>query len=864
MPRALLPFLLGSVVLLAACSDRPTPVQPLAPSDAALAGGRPAAPVRASRGRPVPDQYIVQFNDDVRDPRGLATGLVQAGGGRLLHVYQRAIRGFAARLPAPAVEALRRNPNVRRIEQDWEFTLRGTVTQQASPHWGLDRIDQRHRSLDDSYSYSEDGAGVDIYILDSGVRFTHGEFGGRAVNGADFVDDGQNGVDCYGHGTGVASSAAGATVGSAKNATIVSVRIADCSGSGYGSNALAGVEWVAANRDPARPSIANLSFGGEATGEPTATEVAIKNTFDAGILFVGATANEFVEGCDDFPTRTAGVLSVGRTNSSDEMVFKTGYGPCLDLLAPGQNVGVAGIASDAELTTSSGTSFATPTVAGVAARLWQRHPSWTPQQVTDQVLADATPDVILIMTDGYATPEGTTSRLLFAPIDNAPPVASAGGPYAGDEGGVIALFANATTDADGDPLTYAWDFGDGQTGSGVSPVHRYRDNGTYTATVTVSDGFHSVQASATVTIVNVAPTLTLNPAQVKSGIENSTITVSATFVDPGVNDAPFVGEVTCYTGSYGTLKPATTANSAVVAGERRGVVSATCPYGDDGTFAVSVRVADKDGAHDTEGFAVTIANVAPTVAISGVNATMINGQPTIITSVGAPTPFQATVTDPGSDDLALTWDWQDGTTSSATSLNAPPLADGDPSPSVNARSFVNPQSKTFAAACLRQVSLAASDDDAGSGSATIAVVVAGTSRRARTSGYWQTQYRQVRSSPVGEAALTCYLQIASHLSAVFDERRAAGTFAQAAGVLQGGGSDMARILEQQLLAAWINFADGAWTWGQLVDTTGDGVPDVTFGAAILAAEAVRLDPAATRAALEAQKNVLERLNASGS
>ena len=348
----------------------------------------------------------------------------------------------------------------------------------------------------------------------------------------------------------------------------------------------------------------------------------------------------------------------------------------------------------------------------------------------------------------------------------------------------------------------------------------------------------------------------------KSGNEHATITVSGTFADPGVDDAPFVGEVTCYTGAYGTLKPATTANSAVVAGERRGVVSASCPYGDDGTFAVSVRVADKDGAHDTEAFTVTIANVAPTVAISGASATVVNGQPTVITSVGVATPFEATVTDPGSDDLALTWDWQDGTSSSATSLNAPPLADGDPSPSVHARSVVNQQSRTFAAACLREVSLAARDDDGGQGSATIAVVVAGTSRRARSSGYWQTQYRQVRSSPVGEAALACYLDIAGHLSAVFAEQRAAGTFGQAANVLQGGGADMARILEQQLLAAWINFADGAWTWDQLVDTTGDGVPDTAFGTAIQAAEAVRLNPTATRAALEAQKHVLERLNLS--
>ena len=850
-------MLLALAVLLSACQDQPT--APVA-EDIPLVPAFNQAP---SGQRPVPGQYVVVFHDHVPDARGLAEAMASAQGGRVLRVWERALKGFSAQLPPQAVAALQRNPNIRLIEQDFVFTIRSHTIQEEAP-WGLDRIDQRDLPLNERFVYSGTGAGVDIYIVDTGIRMDHEEFGGRASLGVDYIDDGRNGGDCQGHGTHVAGNAGGATFGVAKGANLISVRVADCSASGYFSNAVDAIEWITANASG--PSVANLSFGWEVTGALTAVEIAVNNSIAAGVFYAGATANARIEACEDFPSRLPALMTVARTDINDRMVANTGFGPCIDIFAPGQGIPSAAITSTTATRTGNGTSYATPHVAGVAALHLEANPGWLPAQVFTRIIADATVGRIGTDTNGTDLPEGTPDRLLFMPFENAPPVAVVGGPYTGAEGSAVNFDGSGSTDPDGDALTYEWDFGDGSTGTGVSPSHTYADNGVYTVRLTVSDGVEETTAQTTATIANVAPTVQIDPAQVTVTDEGSSLLVTASFSDPGVLDAPFSASIQCYDVAGFEHSVAGAVDVTSTAGPLVGTITGNCPFGDTsraGTFEVTVAVSDKDDGEGSASFNVTVGNVDPVVDIDLTGATDINGVPTIIARIGQPVDFSAGVADPGSDDLHLTWSWGDGTTSLATYLVNPPSADPFPSPSVNARDIVDNQVKTWTDACFYVINLTAVDDDAGEGDDEARVIMTGNSGRARTVGYWLPQFRGNRSNAFAEATLGCYLEIAGFMSAVFDEvRQGTGSFAQAANVLQVNGNQggMAALLDQQLLAAWLNFANGAFGWDELVDTSGNGVPDTPFSAAIMAAEAVRLDPNASRAQLEAQKNILEAIN----
>ena len=216
----------------------------------------------------VPGRYIVVFRPAVADVPGVSYQLAGAHGATPKRLFQHALKGFAAALPDQAVEALKRNPNVAYIEPDslvWAFDS------QSNPTWGLDRIDQRDFPLDHAYVYDNTGAGVTVYVIDTGIRFTHQEFGGRAVTGPDFVDDDTYALDCDGHGTHVAGTIGGGTYGVAKQVILVAVRVLDCNGSGYTSDVIAGVDWVTAHHSG--PSVANMSLGG---GASSALDEAIR------------------------------------------------------------------------------------------------------------------------------------------------------------------------------------------------------------------------------------------------------------------------------------------------------------------------------------------------------------------------------------------------------------------------------------------------------------------------------------------------------------------------------------------------------------------------------------------------------------
>jgi PKD domain len=288
--------------------------------------------------------------------------------------------------------------------------------------------------------------------------------------------------------------------------------------------------------------------------------------------------------------------------------------------------------------------------------------------------------------------------------------------------------------------------------------------------------------------------------------------------------------------------------------------SATHVYGDDGSFTVTVCGFDDDTS-TCKSTNVTITNVDPTVAIDESGATLVNGVPTIFGNAGAPVPFSGNATDPGSDDLTFTWDWDDGTTDVFVSLVNPPATDPDPSPTLQPRNVTDSRSHTFGDACLYDVELTVTDDDGGSGDDAVKVIIVGNATLVRSAGYWQQQYRG-RPGAFPDAQLLCFLDLAGHMSTVFHEVVDASTIAKARQVLSvaGNGGDMKQIFDRQLLAAWLNFANGAVALTELVDTDGNGTADTTFWAAVQAAEAVRLDPTATRSQLEAQKNILEQIN----
>ncbi len=363
--------LLVTGAVAAGCRDTPTMAVPQQASVDAAAPLLAAAP-----GKGIRDRYIVVFRDETQDAPGLARQLVAAHGGTLHYTYGSALQGFAATLPPAAVEGVRRNPRVAYVEQDGIASA--SATQYNAP-WGLDRIDQ---VVDGAYNYTATGSGVRIYVLDTGIRYDHAEFGGRAVAGYDAY--GGTGADCHGHGTHVAGTAAGSTYGVAKSATVVAVRVLDCNGSGTWSAVVAGVDWVTANH--VKPAVANMSLGG---GGNTTLDAAIGNSINAGVTYAVAAGNDWGDACYISPARVAAAVTVAASTSNDKRSWFSNYGRCVDLYAPGSAVASAWHTGSTATNTLDGTSMASPHVAGVAALYLQGNPTAAPATVAAAIVNTA-------------------------------------------------------------------------------------------------------------------------------------------------------------------------------------------------------------------------------------------------------------------------------------------------------------------------------------------------------------------------------------------------------------------------------------------------------------------------------------------
>ncbi|NJP30650.1 S8 family peptidase [Micromonospora thermarum] len=375
----------------------------------------PVGTVRSAGGATaVADSYIVVFKDSAVSRAAVGSSLnrlVSRHGGTVARTYSAALRGAEMRMSAQAAARMAADPAVAYVEQNHTVSINGTQTN--PPSWGLDRIDQRNLPLNSSYTYPNTAGNVTSYVIDTGIRTTHSDFGGRATWGTNTADS--NNTDCNGHGTHVAGTVGGTAYGVAKTTRLVAVKVLNCQGSGTNAGVIAGIDWVTANA--VKPAVANMSLGG---GASTATDDAVINSINSGITYAVAAGNgDFLgnrqNACNYSPARAGPAITVGATQNNDAAASFSNFGTCVDILAPGVNITSAWHTNDTATNTISGTSMASPHVAGVAALVLSANPSWTPQQVRDYLVNNATPDVVT--NPGTGTP----NRLLYVVNGDTPP-----------------------------------------------------------------------------------------------------------------------------------------------------------------------------------------------------------------------------------------------------------------------------------------------------------------------------------------------------------------------------------------------------------------------------------------------------------
>ena len=435
--------------------------------------------------QPVAGQYIVvlkeeqvSFGDNQRSNMpsvmSMAVDMSAAYGLQYVRHYETVLPGFVIRASAKQIDRMLFDPRIAYIEQDGVVTASAT---QTGATWGIDRVDQRALPLNSSYTYDTTASNVHAYIVDTGVLGTHTQFTGRMGNGYTAISDSNGTNDCNGHGTHVAGTVGGTTYGVAKGVTIHPVRVLGCDGSGTNSGVIAGMDWVASNR--VQPAVANMSLGG---GASTATDDAVQRMYAAGVTVVVAAGNDNSNACNYSPARATNAITVGSTTNTDARSSFSNYGTCLDIFGPGSNITSAWYTGTSATNTISGTSMASPHVAGVAALYLAANPSATPAQVTTALINNATLNVVT------SAGTGSPNRMLYSlfggtPPANVAPTAS----FTFTTSGLTATFTNTSTDSDGTIASRSWNFGDGTTSTTNSPSKTYSAAGTYTVTLTVTD-----------------------------------------------------------------------------------------------------------------------------------------------------------------------------------------------------------------------------------------------------------------------------------------------------------------------------------------------------------------------------------------
>jgi subtilisin family serine protease len=377
--------------------------QPVSSNNGKKGVGAEGAKLRKNANK-IENSYIVVLDEAVVGEKGIfsiapyiASELAISHKGKIKHVYQHALNGFAVEMSAEDAERLSQDFRVKFVEEDGVVTADAT---QNNPPWGLDRIDQRNLPLNAIYTFNWTGSGVRAYIIDTGIRTAHSQFGGRASNVFDAF--GGNGQDCNGHGTHVAGTVGGSTFGVAKSALLRGVRVLNCSGSGSNSGVIAGVDWVRLNH--IAPAVANMSLGG---GISSALDTAVNNLHNANVTIAVAAGNSNANACNSSPARAANAITVGSTTTTDARSSFSNFGTCLDIFAPGSGILSAWFTSNTATATLSGTSMASPHVAGAAALYKQANPSASSTTIRNALVNNATTNVV----SNAGT--GSPNRLLY-------------------------------------------------------------------------------------------------------------------------------------------------------------------------------------------------------------------------------------------------------------------------------------------------------------------------------------------------------------------------------------------------------------------------------------------------------------------
>ncbi|MEU9236424.1 S8 family peptidase [Streptomyces subrutilus] len=337
----------------------------------------------------VPGSYIVTLHDAAaRSTADSGKAVAKRYGAKIDRTYSAALNGYSIEVSEAQARKLAADPAVKSVVQNRVFTV--DATQPNPPSWGLDRIDQRALPLNQSYTYPDKaGEGVTAYIIDTGVRKTHQDFGGRAADGYDAIDNDNTAQDGHGHGTHVAGTVGGGAYGVAKKVKIVGVRVLNNQGSGTTAQVVAGIDWVTQNA--VKPAVANMSLGG---GADSALDTAVRNSIASGITYAVAAGNESTDASTKSPARVAEAITVGATTNTDAKASYSNYGSILDIFAPGSSITSTWGTGDTATNTISGTSMASPHVAGAAALYLSQNPGSTPAQIRDGLVAASTPNVV--------------------------------------------------------------------------------------------------------------------------------------------------------------------------------------------------------------------------------------------------------------------------------------------------------------------------------------------------------------------------------------------------------------------------------------------------------------------------------------